>query len=341
MSKILITGMTAPQTSLLANEKALSFAGIIYKTLKDQGHTVVMTDADVSWTRESIDYYDAVLVGIAPIMSLSANSSYGALHVIDLLWNDPCLTLFIDAPKPDQIAASLRAININNDLLTKQFYVNRRGYQFASNPENSKRLISTVERLLLEPLPSVMYPWLPWNSLSSISEMLPLNMPSIKAINLDALVLFPNPDALYTSRTLRWVADDIKSVWTQKTLATMSYPAVPMRLNKGWTDKTIEERMKFAIGALITPHKKRTWWTYRYAQAMNVCTPISTEWRDSARIGVSWAALASGIESLSADERRDLALKQASEYMKSIPSRQEATQQLHDELGIAPALRKG
>ncbi len=341
MSKVLITGMTASHTSPVANEKNLSFAGIIYKALKDQGHTVVMTDADLSWTRESIDYYDVVLVGIAPIMSLSANSSYGALHVLDLMWDSPRLTLLVDAPKPEQIAASLRAINLNNDLLTKQFYANRKGYQFASNPDNAKRLISTVERLLLEPLPPVMYPCLPWNDPLSISELLPLNIKSVKATNMDSLVLSPNPDALYTNRTSRWIADDIKSAWTQRVLPTLAYPAMPMRLNKSWTDKIVEEQLKYAVGALITPHKKRTWWTYRYIQALNVCTPIATEWRESARIGASWAALASGIESLSTGERRDLALRQASDYIKAIPSRQDALRQLHDELGMAPSLKKG
>ncbi len=333
--------MTAPHTSPIANEKSLSFAGIIYKSLKDQGHTVVMTDADLSWTRESIDYYDVVLIGIAPIMSLSANSSYGALHLLDLMWNDPRLTLIIDAPKPEQIAASLRAISLNNDLLTKQFYTNRKGYQFASNPENAKRLISTVEGLLHDPLPPMMYPSLPWNDSSLLLQLLPLKIQSIKAINLDALVLSPNPDALYTTRISRWAADDIKSAWTAKILPTLIYPAMPMRLNKSWTDKIIEEQLKYAMGALITPHKKRTWWTYRYVQALNVCTPIVTEWRDSARVGASWSTLASVVESLSASERRDLALAQASEYMKAIPSKQDTVQQLQEELGIAPSLKKG
>lgn len=340
MSKILITGMTAPQCSVTANEKTLSFAGLLNKVLTSQGHTVVMSDADFSWTSEALSYYDSVIVGIAPIMSLTANSSYGALHVLHLMWNDPRLTLFVDAPKPEQIIASLKALSANKDLLTKQFYANRKGYQYASKPENAQELNKAIDNLLNSGWPRTLYPRLPWADDSYITQALPQGASNIIGINLDVFALAPAVN--YSSeRVRRWVADDVKSSWTQKVLPTLAYPAAPMRLNKSWNDKAIEEQMRHSIGALITPYKKNTWWSYRYVQAINTGTPVATEWRDSGHIGASWAVLASGIESLPVDRYTALAISQANDYRKSIPNVDEATRQLHHGLGLMSTSERG
>ena len=340
MSKILITGMTASQCSVTANEKALSFAGLLNKALVAQGHTVVMSDADFSWSTEALSYYDSVVVGIAPIMSLTANSSYGALHVLSLMWNDPRLTLLVDAPKPEQIVASLKAITLNKELLTKQFYSNRKGYQYASKPENAQELHKAISNLLTSTWPRTIYPRLPWSDDSYLAQCLPSGAANIIGLNLDAFAFAPAVN--YSSeRISRWVADDVKSSWTQKTLPTLAYPAAPMRLNKSWNDKAIEDQMRHSIGALITPYKKHTWWSYRYVQAINTGTPVATEWRDSAKIGAGWAVLASGIESMSPDRHAALALAQANQYRSSVPTMNEAIKQLHDGLGLLSTSKRG
>ena len=109
MSKILITGTSAPQASAEANERSLSFSKVLSIVLSQQGHTVVQQIPDVSWTLNDLDEYDCVLVGISPLTSLSANYVYGALSVIDVLRDTGRLRLFFDAPDPDRKSTRLNS----------------------------------------------------------------------------------------------------------------------------------------------------------------------------------------------------------------------------------------
>lgn len=332
MSRILITGMSASQVSINANKRSLSFAGLLKDVLEQSGHQVVMIEPDITWEKENLDYYDSVLVGISPLTSLSANYAYGALHVIDLLKNDEKLTLFIDAPNPSQIKAGLTAINTWNGNLTKEFYRNRKGYSLAVT--KSDKLLSVVDFLLNETWPTTVYPLLPWNKEVSISSQLPDGAAnSLFGINLDFHILKKNTSGP-TDRTARWIADNPDSPWTKKKLSTLNYPAMPMKWNKGWTDSQVEQQIGQSIGALITPHKETTWWTYRYIQAMNTATPISSLWLNTSAIGHSWSYLASAIEEMSAKERYDLSRAQTDAYLAHIPSKEKAIDNLQDALGI-------
>lgn len=105
-----------------------------------------------------------------------------------------------------------------------------------------------------------------------------------------------------------------------------------MKWNKGWTDLQVEQQIAQSIGALITPHKDMTWWTYRYIQAMNTATPISSLWLNTSVIGHSWSYLASAIEGMNPNERYDLSRAQAEAYLGSIPSKDEAIHNLQDVL---------
>ena len=128
MSKILITGMTSSHTSENANMRSLSFAGVLNHVLTVNGHEVIQDQPSVSWNLNDLAEYDAVLVGISPITSLSSNYAYGALSVIDVLLDDPRLKLFIDSPEPTRITSSLRAISKTPDNITKPFYSYRKGF---------------------------------------------------------------------------------------------------------------------------------------------------------------------------------------------------------------------
>lgn len=334
MSKILLTGMSAAQASRKANARTLSFAGVLEKSLSDTGHEVLWEIPSIEWTKEFLDQFDSVIVGISPLTSLSANYCYGGLHVISELLDDERLTLLVDSPQPGQITASLKSIAANPQAFTKDFYANRKGFQQASQDAVRTRLLATVERLLTATWPTTIYPSLPWQDSSAVSKQLlePANQ-RLVGINLDAELLERTTNRI--DRRLKWSADSLNSPWAQKVATGLVYPISLMKWNKGWTDDLVEEQIARSTGVLITPHKKDgTWWTYRYIQAMNTETPVASLWTETVKIGESWGTLAANIEALSQDGRNTIATKQREEYLSAIPSLSEARENLHKTLGI-------
>lgn len=334
MSKILLTGMSAAQASRKANARTLSFAGVLEKSLSSAGHEVLWEVPSIGWTKEFLDQFDSVIVGISPLTSLSANYCYGGLHVISELLDDERLTLLVDSPQPGQITASLKSITANPQAFTKDFYTNRQGFQQASKDAVRTRLLATVERLLTATWPTTIYPSLPWQDALTVSNQLSESASqNLVGINLDAELLVPVN--YRTDRRLKWSADSLNSPWAQKVATGLVYPVSLMKWNKGWADDLVEEQIARSTGVLITPHKKDgTWWTYRYIQAMNTGTPIASLWTETVKIGESWGNLAANIEALSQDERNTIATKQREEYLSAIPSLIDAQKNLHKTLGI-------
>ena len=342
MSRVLITGMTASQMSLNANERSLSFAGVMAKALKSTKHEVTILEPDVLWTEENLDYYDHVVVGIAPITSISANHAYGALHVLRMLWNSDKMTLFVDAPNPSQISASLNAIVSQPKNIVKPFYSGRVGYQRLLNvPGAADEILSAVSLLVNEQWPDTVYPSLPWKTDELVAAEFPKGASNtLFGINLDSFLISETPPGSY-ERVNRWAADDQTSTWTKKLSLTLDYPVEKMKLNKGWTDKQIEELISHSTGSLITPHKKTTWWTHRYVQSMNTGTPVATEWKESGLIGDSWSVLAASIESMSPSQRQELSWNQTAQYMVRIPSKDTALKILENLIGVNSNVENG
>ena len=96
----------------------------------------------MAWTKEFLDQFDSVIVGISPLTSLSANYCYGGLHVVSELLDDKRLTLLVDSPQPGQIIASLKSITANPQAFTKDFYANRQGFQQAGKDAVRTRPVS-------------------------------------------------------------------------------------------------------------------------------------------------------------------------------------------------------
>lgn len=341
MSRILITGMSAPQMSINANRRSLAFAGVLHKVLSEAGHQVAMMEPDITWTKENLDYYDAVLVGFSPITSLSANKAYGALHVMHTLRNTHKLMLFIDAPHPAQLMASLRSISSHPKNLTKEFYSNRTGYLLAQDPGVSSRMMDTVNTLLNGKWPTTLYPSLPWKSQQSVvDELHPAVEPSLQGINLDAYLVSPAP-VYKDERVDKWVSDTFNTKWIKKTINTLKYPVSPMKWNKAWGDGQVNAQIASALGSLISPGKDGTWWTYRYAQSLNVGTPIASDWKETQVIGQSWNVLAANIEEMDETQRDQLSYTQKMDYLASIPSKAGARERLETLIGIYSSNRKG
>lgn len=326
--------MSAAQASSTANMRALSFSGVLAKSLRAAGHEVVWEVPSVDWTKEFLGQFDSVIVGISPLTSLSANYCYGGLHVITELYDDSRLTLVVDSPQPAQIEASLKTTVGNPESLTKDFYRNRKGFQKVNSDEQRTRLVGTVARLLNETWPTTIYPQLPWHNMETIKQQfLKGAADSLVGINLDAELL--ELKDVETDRRLKWSADALGTPWAKKVTTNLIYPVSLMKWNKGWADNLVEEQIGRSTGVLITPHKKDgTWWTYRYVQAINTGTPVATLWTESVAVDPSWGNLAANIETLSQHERDIVATRQRESYIAAIPALDNAREELHKTLGI-------
>lgn len=326
--------MSAPQASNSANNKSLAFAGVLNKVLLESGYSVDWTDPNINLTREDLDAYDSVIVGISPITSLSANRAYGALHIIDLLWDSPKLKLFIDAPQVNQITFSINSIISNPSSFTKSFFSYRKDFNKVTADEVLRtRLLNCIYKLGNDSWPSVLYPSLPWSDPDRIKKLLPKNVTQIVPINLDSYLL-EDPDNS-TEKREKWVIDNYKTDWVKSTVKSLVIQHFPMKWNKGWTDIQVFEQISRSLGVLITPYKKDgTWWSYRYIQALNSSTPIATEWKESSRIGTAWTVLASSIEAMSPESRKLLAMAQRDLYVSFIPGKEKALTILKTALGL-------
>ena len=326
--------MTAPQASENANARNLGFVGVLNAVLSDAGHEVTWISPSVHMTKESLNQFDSVIVGVTPITSIGASRAYGALSLIDHLWGDSKLTLLIDAPSSSQIEPSFRSVVTNPASLTKGFFSNRKEYSTVlADLSISARLHSAVSHLLNEEWPTTIYSSLPWSAREDVK--LPTNAKkNLVAVNLDSYLIQENPVAV--DRRQKWIVDAPSTPWSSAVLKTLELPNSLMKWNKGWDDNQVMDQFTRSIGALITSHKKDgTWWTYRYVQALNSNTPVATDWKFSSRIGAAWSSLASAIESMSQQKRDLLAIAQREEYLANIPGKQTALNILETTLKIS------
>jgi hypothetical protein len=325
MSKVFLTGMSAPQASSSANQKSLSFAGVLNQVLTSAGHEVTWASPSVHMTMESLDKFDAVLVGVSPISSVGSNRVYGALSVINTLKDSDKLTLFVDAPNTSQIEPSLKSTINNPESLVKSFFSYRKEYSnVVADKELLNAVISGANYLYTQDWVTTIYPQLPWKS----STRLPSNAKkNLVGINLDSHLIVGEP--IDADRRPKWVIDNLSTPWAKNTMATLSLPNSLMKWNKGWTDSQVLEQISRSIGAVISPDKKDgTYWSYRYVQAMNTNTPVVTDWSESGVIGDAWNILATNIDTMSQDKRDLIATAQREIYLANIPSKQKAVETL-------------
>lgn len=326
--------MTAPQASENANARSLGFVGVLNVVLSDAGHDVTWISPSVHMTRESLEQFDSIIVGVTPITSVGANRAYGALSIIDNMWDSGKLTLLVDGPNSSQMEPSLRSVVTNPASLTKSFFSNRKEYSTVLADQSvATRLHSAVNHLLNDEWPTTIYSALPWSLPEDVK--LPVNAKkNLVPVNLDSYLIYEHPVAV--DRRNKWVIDSPSTPWSTSILKTVELPNSLMKWNKGWDDNQVMDQFTRSIGALITSHKKDgTWWSYRYVQAINSNTPVATDWKFSSRLGAAWGSLASAIESMSQQLRDVLASAQRDLYVANIPNKQEAVEILEQTLKIS------
>lgn len=339
MAKIYLTGMTASQASAGANSRNLAFAGVLNRVLTSAGHDVTWEDPSLDVTTDFFDKFDSVLVGVGPVTSLAANRVYGALNIISILWKSEKLKLFIDAPGMAQLSSSIKSVDKNPMHLIKDFYSYRKGYkEVVSNLGLSARISGAINNLADHEWPQTIYPALPWKTDEQAKSKLSLNVPKFTGVSLDSHILTEDSESL--ERSPKWVVDAMTHRYTKTLVGTLKNPVMPMKWNKGWTDEQVYDQIKRSSGAIVSVNKSDgSWWTYRYAQALNAGTPIYTAWQETEAIGSEWSHLAYALEDLSQDEQTlaDLSQKQKLQYLNNIPNKTESIKQLETLLGLPQA----
>lgn len=332
MKKILVTGMTSPQASSKINEKTTYFSGILVEILENAGYDVEHSVPSLWWDQEYFDTFDAVLVGIAPITSVTSNYVYGGLSVIEQLKDTNKLKMFIDAPEPHQIFSSLRSVVAHDGSIVKPFYSFRKEYSDARSKENVSRLMTAVDYLLNSNWKTCIYPSLPWTSHYKVCAQVDENAAKmLKPLSVDAYLLSDADRTVVEKSIVKkpiWLASDISSGWTKRTMANSKLQFVPIKDSGRTSDLVIKERLLEHLGMAVSPQGRNgTWWSPLFSYAMNAMTPIVTDWRESSTIGESWNYIAPAVEDLDVFDRIDLSFSQKEQYVDKIADRSTV---LHD-----------
>jgi hypothetical protein len=335
--KTLITGMTAPQASKKYAERSVSFAGLLSSALSTKLHSSEICAPSFGMTRDALEDYDLVFVGLSPLTSVAANHAYAALWVINEMRDSPKLRLFLDAPDPGKIAHSIHAMQESPAAMFKPFYSARPFYAQARTPETAAKIHGAVNYLNSYTWAETLYPILPWGNQGKVASALPPHaVNSLRAVNLDSLIF----DRVHDVETFSssdgsrfWVVDDVKSRWAASVQATMKTNVVPMKEHKGWADRDVLAQMSQGVGALIAPSKPTgSWWTPRVAQSIGVGVPVVTDWRESAILGDPWMDLAVTVDEMNQARRDSLAAQQKDSYLSSITPKGKALEYLLDTL---------
>lgn len=337
MKKVLITGMSAQHTSKRLAERTTTFAGVLAKSLNDHGIMVVHREPWIVKNPKELSEYHAVVVGVSPTLSLSANHTYGALSIIEAMYSNEKLRLMIDASDPEKIVANLRSVHRQPEQLVKPLYKKRKSY--ATVVENAKvrsKLNAALENMLLRWTPKTIFPASIGIDESIVARRLNFTTAeNVTAINVDALLINTTAAVLSKTNSQLWCVDAVKSKWFETAKHGITWNYVPMKSHKGETDTIVEARLLTCSGAVISPSNGGLfWWNPRIHQSINAGTPIVTDWRVTAQLGESWTYLPYSIESMSHGERIELAAAQRNDYVSSMPDTQETNEKILKELGL-------
>lgn len=315
--KFLLTGMTAQQANPASHRRAANYMGYLYDVLLTGEHEVDWMDPGVEADLTSYDY---VVVGVSPITSLGANRTYGALSIIERLWDSPKLTLLVDAPEPTKIENSLRAIAEKPENLMKPFFEYRKEYELVVKGGHADRLLSVVERLHTDEWPATLVPALPWHTNETLGRLVPEGArENLHGGELEAFVIRDHlSEPVAPLNMNRWAyqpGSDKK--WVDK--QGVSWPLVDVPWSsRAEADGQAISAIRSCSGTLIAPERAGTWWNTRYGMSVAQGVPVFTEWREAVTIGSSWATLPQVYETLDYETREYVAQQQLKEYNQAI-----------------------
>jgi hypothetical protein len=332
--KVLITGSTAQQCSTRTASRTPTFSSLVAKGLHDSGVDVDVSimEPSVYMTKEEVKGYDAVLVGVAPPTSLSANKMYPAFSIAAKALEIGNLILFIDAPEPHKIQSSLKSCYLNNSDLQKDFYKRRKSYSHLLEDKNFRDEVQGfISYLYTEKWPTTLYPAFPWTvGKTSVKSIEGLDTTNFFPVFVDSyLIQSERPTREFHLTKEYWTCDSMKTQWASDVIPTLSYDVIPTRLTRWESEEDTIERIKRSVGTLISTHRSgEPWWSPALAQSISAGIPVVTDWRNTSYLGSEWGYLGSSIEEMSDEERFAVAEAQKSLYQKSLPSWEESVENL-------------
>lgn len=325
--KILITGSTASQTSQVGP----TFSAYLKEALTSQEHEVhFMEKPTMGLSMEELNAYDKVLVGIAPPTSVTAYKVYPAFAIGYRAWKLGNLEMFIDAPEPHKLQASINSCRSGVSDLTKDFYSRRKSYSdFTSENKYQNEVIGFIEFLFSRTWPNTYYPAFPWCSTDQYQRSL-LRWDSLIPVEMDDWVL-RNTETYQVPQleTGYWTADAPNSVWMRKLHKTLSVDVQPLTQKRLEPQNEVLQRVARGVGSLVSVYRQgQPWWSPLLAQSLQQRVPVVTDWRHTSFMGASWTYLASSIEEMNVQERMELADFQKESYKRHIMSFEESSERL-------------
>lgn len=331
---VLLTGATAAQVSARKNEKTTTFTGL-FKSALDYGKMdVAWVEPSVSMTREYLEEFDAVVVGLAPPTSTAAHRIYGSLSVISHARDIGNLRLLVDAPDPSRFWAGLKAVHNRPEDLVKDFYSKRSEYKKARNPEVFERIYSAVEYLSSNRWPTTYYPKVPWNSFTSVSSYIPTtDKDNLVGLSFDKKIFEKYSGETSDDFSDYWVSDFPNTTWTKKQEKLVNYRVLPLKRSRWENDGEAVKRLKGAVGCLVSVHRRNDpWWSPAIAQSLSIGVPVVSDWLLTSMLGAEWDILPASLENMSDSNRRDLAKNQMISYLEALLPWDDSVRLLRDSL---------
>lgn len=327
--KILMTGMASSQCVIGEN---VSFFSTLYSALSEFAE-VTVTAPKLSWTRADLQKFDIIFLGMVPPTALSANKIYGALHVLDLMYESNKLRLIFDGQQIWQYKNSIESFKRNPKQIYSNLYINRKDYSLATS-KYSTEAESVADKFSNLEWPKSYVPSLPWSTAESLAKALRV-APADKLVpvNLDSYLISDDPEVV-TIRNRAWAVSDAKSSWWIKLSSTIKFPGISIKFKQKNALLEAMKYIKYSIGLAVSPQDRKvgTWWNYHYIQGLNAGTPIVTNWLESSRIGDPWSILAYQVEDMDQISRDELAKAQRASYIAHIPTRLELIERLKQDL---------
>jgi hypothetical protein len=333
--KVLFTGMASSHSKPSAN---VTFFNNLAKHVGTQAD-VEWNAPSVTWTKDYLEQYDAIFVGILPPTSPSANKMYGAMHVIDLMFESPKLNLVLDHPQLWQYKHGFNAIDRSIDSVFGSFYSKRSEFTLTRD-SHTESVISANRKLLTKKWPTTLYPSLPWKSNRPVDKLLGLFAEdSLVGLSFDAW-LFDDTESVSEVRGDHWVADSPGSEWTKSISKLLEMPIASVKQKPRMSDADSLQPIQEAAGFLLSPQERGVgiWWSYRIIQALQSKTFILSNWRETGILGPEWNLLGSDWESLTKSDKIAIAEAQKESYLNAIPSKLETASTLSS---ILETSRKG
>jgi hypothetical protein len=332
--KVLVTGFTASQCSENANNRLSTFTGLFKDALDEIKCDVTWKKPQLTMSKEYLDQYDLIVVGIASPQSLAANYVYAGLWVASQAKDLGKLRLIVDAPDPYWIWSGIRDCNDNPQKLFKPFYASRRNYLEAQDPRYSEPIYSFLKHLYTERWVKTIVPSIPWFSKEVVSNAIKnIQTEDIIGICYDREIIDASLDRIEPSYGKYWCADAPNSNWTKKVIKNLIYEVLPVRSNKYSDSVEVLNRIENSIGTLISTYKNNDpWWSIAISQSIAAGVPVVTDWRHTSWVGAEWASLPSTVEEMSPNQRLIVAQSQKNFYRDATPSREESLQKTAEAL---------